>query len=170
MEYNFTGKGISITTPMQDAAIATLSSLDRYLNDNDLITTTVEKEGHKIKVTIRFNYANENVKISEVGEDYYYALDSLADIIKNKMERLHERNVSRKHLQQKEPIFVEKDENEIVRRKFIVPGQMTEDEAILKMNELGHQSFLFDNSDMGGATCLIYKRKTGNYGILQTNK
>lgn len=169
MEYNFKGKGISITTPMQDAVISSLSILDRYLDPNTAITMTVEKEGHKVKVTIRFYYEKETIKISDVGEDYYATLDTLADIVKVKMERLHDRSITKKHNEQLEQIQLdEKDGNEtIVTRKFVESTQLTEQKAIEKMKELGHPTFIFENADMDGETCLIYKRQEGNYGILQ---
>ena len=171
MEYLFKGKGISITTPMQNAARATLSVFEKFLNEDDTITVTVEKQKHKIKITTLFSYNHETVKISDAGEDYYSTLDTLADIVKTKMERLHARKTSKRRVGVPETrIYVDKDEKEIVKRKFIVPGEMTEDEAIEIMNELGHPSFLFENADMNGAICLLYKRNVGNYGILETGR
>lgn len=165
MEYIFKGKGISITTPMQDATIATFSSLEKFLDEQETVSVTVEKEKHNMKVTVLFNYANETVKISDKGEDFYSTLDTLADIVKNKMERLHNRTVTKKHKVSHD--LLDKEEKVIVKRKFIVPGQMTEEDAMEKCVELGHESFIFQNADMDGVTCLLYRRKDKKFGILE---
>ena len=171
MKFLFKGKGISITTPMQNAALETLSVFEKFLNEDDTVTITVEKEKHRMKITTVFSYNHETVKISDAGEDYYTTLDTLSDIIKTKMERLHARKTTKRRVGIPETkVMVDKDEREIVKRKFIVPGEMTEDVAIEFMNELGHPSFLFENADMDGAICLLYKRNDGKYGILETGR
>ena len=45
---------------------------------------------------------------------------------------------------------------------------MNEDEAILQMNMLGHSFFVFKNID-SESICVLYVRKDGNYGIIETN-
>ena len=67
------------------------------------------------------------------------------------------------------PIFEDDDDEEIVetivKRKDIDSKPMGEEEAILQMELLGHDFFLFKNVDEE-CTSLIYKRKDGNYGII----
>lgn len=53
----------------------------------------------------------------------------------------------------------------IVRTKQFEIKPMTEEEAILQMELLDHDFFLFDNHR--GQTCLIYRRKDGNYGLIE---
>ena len=59
----------------------------------------------------------------------------------------------------------ETDSNKIVKRKSIDNKPMSEEEAILQMNLLGHEFFVFENVDTH-ATSVLYKRKDGNYGII----
>ena len=176
MRYEFKSKGISITTPMEDAAISALSMLDKFLEKDAVISVTVSKEGRKIKTTVLFNYDSETVKITDTNEDYYSILDTITDVLKTKMERLHDKKITKEHAntieQQKfESPEIEEEPKEdkiIVKRKFIIPSQLTELEAVAKMEEYGYDSFVFENSEIGGATCMIYKRKKDSkYGIIQ---
>lgn len=55
----------------------------------------------------------------------------------------------------------------ITKRKTFEMKPMTESEAICQMNLLNHPFFMFYNADMENM-CVIYKRKNGTYGIIQT--
>ena len=55
----------------------------------------------------------------------------------------------------------------IVKRKTIDMKPMSEEEAILQMDLLGHEFFIFKNSDTDNNS-VLYKRKDGNYGIINT--
>ena len=174
MKYIFKGKGISITTPMQDAAIASLFVLDKFLEKEHDCTITIEKSGLKVVTTLLFNYNGETIKISNDGVDYYSAMDTLGDIAKSKMERLHARVVTKKHSGNTKVLLHEDEDgnfkSDIIKRKFIRPSQITEEEAIEQMNLYGHPSFIFQNADMEGTMCLLYKRNAGSYGILEMSK
>ena len=63
----------------------------------------------------------------------------------------------------------EEDSLKIVNRKRIDMKPMNEEEAILQMNMLGHEFFVFKNADTD-SICVIYKRKDDTYGIIETNK
>lgn len=54
----------------------------------------------------------------------------------------------------------------IVKRKVFEMKPMYEEEAILQMETLGHASFMFYNADIENM-CLLYKRKDGNYGLIE---
>ena len=58
---------------------------------------------------------------------------------------------------------------EIVKRKVFEMKPMFEDEAILQMGMLGHSSFMFYNAAID-KMCLLYKRKDGNYGLIEEAK
>ena len=61
------------------------------------------------------------------------------------------------------------DEAFQIRRKSFVLKPMTPEEAILQMNLLAHTFFVFNNMDTG-ETCVVYKRRDGNYGMIEPEK
>ena len=62
--------------------------------------------------------------------------------------------------------YLVESENNIVKRKTIESKPMSEDEAILQMELLGHEFFVFKNSSTNEVN-VLYKRKDSNYGILE---
>ena len=60
----------------------------------------------------------------------------------------------------------ELDKEKIVKRKKIDTKPMNEEEAIIEMNLLGHDFFVFKNLD--NEVCILYKRKDNKYGIIET--
>ena len=61
----------------------------------------------------------------------------------------------------------EDDNMKILKRKKVDAKPMDEEEAILQMNMLGHSFFVFKDVDTGGIS-VVYERKDGNYGIIET--
>ena len=108
------------------------------------------------------------LRSEEADKDLYAAIDKVTD----KLERRIRKNKTR-NMRTKEAIaFVEFEtteeedkEEKIVKRKTINLKPMNEEEAILQMNLLGHEFFIFENSDTDGKS-LLYKREDGNYGII----
>ena len=58
-------------------------------------------------------------------------------------------------------------EYRIVRTKTFPIKPMTQEEAILQMNLVGHSFFAFKNEDAGGAFAVVYRRNDGDYGIIE---
>ena len=167
MVYVISGKGITVTEGMKTAAENVLGQvLGKFLGGEERVTVTAEKQNREIKTSVMFRYAGELVKISESGEDYYAGLDSAADILKTKLERLHDRNVRKEHGDSADDGGNEI--SEISKRKFIDPSPMPEKRAAERMNLLGYNAFLFSNEDMDGASCMMYRREDGTLGIIET--
>ena len=61
----------------------------------------------------------------------------------------------------------EGDAQTIVKRKKVEVKPMSEEEAILQMELIGHQFYLFKDADTNQPT-VVYKRKDGNYGIIES--
>lgn len=59
----------------------------------------------------------------------------------------------------------DEDEETIIRTKTFSVKPMTPEEAILQMNLLGHQFFIFNNGETG-QTCVAYARRDGAYGLI----
>ena len=68
------------------------------------------------------------------------------------------------------PAFVPADEEaeefRIVRSKHFSIKPMSAEEAILQMNLLGHEFFVFKNMDEDDAVSVVYKRNQGGYGLI----
>lgn len=169
------GEKVEITDSMKDYVTEKLDKLNKYIDNTDSIEARilVKIRDHKQKVEITIPLKNFVLRAEEEKEDFYAAIDVIID----KLERQIRKNKTRlasKNIKSKATDFVyseitdfDEEKETIVKRKTIEVKPMDEEEAILQMELLGHQFYLFKDIDTD-KTVLIYKRKDGNYGIIET--
>lgn len=173
MKYNIRSGKSEITEAIRNYIEEKLGKLDKYFENSDELTANVliTKQGINQKVEVTIPIKKIIIRAEEVNKDLYASIDFVTD----KLERQIRKNKTRiKHRETKDKlnIFtdfeVETDDevNQIIRRKTIDLKPMNEEEAILQMNLLGHEFFVFENSDTN-SNSVLYKRKDGNYGIIE---
>lgn len=170
-------RDVKLTEGMELVLKDRLDFLQKFLKKETKVDVkvTVEKNTHAIEVL--FSYNNQLIKLEEKSDNFYSTVDLLADKLKNHMGKLHdlkiEQNKSKEiysfgyNSKEDKPVEDVKT-GKIVKRKSFSMKPMSEDEAILQMNLLGHTSFMFCNADLDFLICLLYKRKDGNYGIIES--
>lgn len=174
MKVNVRGKNVDITEGMRSRVEEKLSFLEKYILIDETTTANVlvkvYNTHHKIEVTIPTKVGL--LRAEAVHDDYYSAIDLTLD----KLERQIRKQKTRLTDHRKEGLaqaFINmenefKDKNqELVRTKRIDAEVMNLDEAILRMEMLGHTFFLYTD-DETGSVALVYKRDQGGYGLLET--
>lgn len=172
MKLNIRGEKQVITNAMKDYAEEKLNKLKKYISNSEGITGYVlfKVNGRRQKVEITIPLKNFTLRIEETGDDFY----ALIDIATDKLERQIRKNKSKlegkRYKEKKDFIldFVEEkyEEDKIVKRKKLAYKPMDEEEAILQMELLGHDFFLYRDIDTEKVS-LLYKRKDGNYGLIE---
>lgn len=173
MNYIVSGKGIEITEALKVKVISKLSRLEVFFKSQTEahVTLSVEKNRQIVEVTIPFN--GIVLRAEESHDDMYTSIDKVVDVIERQIRRnrtriykkLHEPTFVDGNFMDDEEIFEEKDFN-IVRSKKFPFKPMNVEEAILQMNLLGHQFFVFANSDDMRIN-VVYRRKNGDYGLIE---
>ena len=177
MKYNIRGDKLEITDAINNYVESKLDRLNKYFKEDDILANVllrVRGNSQIIEVTIptdKFILRSE-----EEDKDLYAAIDLVTD----KLERQIRKNKTRLNRQNtnnslKEFNFdyemnsdEETTEDEIiVKRKNIEMKPMDEEEAILEMNLLGHEFFVYKDMHTD-KICVLYKRKDGNYGLIET--
>lgn len=177
MKLSIRGSKIAITDSMKEYALEKLGKLDKYIEDADSIEASVivriPNRLHKVEITIPLK--SFILRAEEEQEDFYAAIDVIVDKLERQIRKNKTRLSSKKVKEAKEFAYdyivelndEEEKENKIVKRKKVEVKPMSEEEAILQMELLGHQFYLFKDVDTNNAT-LVYKRKDGDYGIIET--
>ena len=174
MEYKISGKKFKITEDIKSYVETKLGKLDKYFdNPESLVATVMIKPdglGQVVEVTIPAKRVI--LRAEESNKDPFAAIDLVLD----KLERQIRKNKTRMSKKaNKEKIIgismdfealEEKDTTKIVKRKAIELKPMSDEEAILQMNLIDHDFFLFRNSKNGEIE-VVYKRKDGNYGLIK---
>ncbi len=175
MKYNIRGDKITVTGAMKSYIEEKLSKMDKYFEEPGDITANVLVKVKDLDQTIEVTVPTKKftIRAEESNEDFYAAVD----LVINKLERQIRKNkdrLSRKYKNAESLEFnfnYEEEEKEeentskIVKRKNISMKPMDEEEAILQIELLNHDFFVFKNIDEE-CVSVLYLRKDGNYGII----
>jgi putative sigma-54 modulation protein len=173
MKFTFNGKNISLTDALKDRTVSKINKLGKFFKGDVEVFVTLEahRSLHKMEVTIP--YSGVVFRAEAASEDMYSSLDKVVDILerqfrKNKTrlaKKMHDNAFDPSNYAIHEDVSEEKDFNvQKVKRFAIKPIDI--EEAILQMNLIGHQFFVFSNSTTGDVN-VVYKRKDGNYGLIE---
>lgn len=180
MKYQVVGKNIVVTEAINDAVIKKISHLEKYFKNDDntdcRCLVRSYKNGAKVEVTI---FTPDTTFRAEVkDQDLYNAIDEAVDKLagqmrklKTKLSRRQEKTGLGKSLVLDE-LLGDDDliEDEVVRTKTITLKPITLDEAILEMEALNHDFYMYLDTD-DEQISVVYRRSEGGYGLIQaTNK
>lgn len=180
MKFEIYGKKVKLTDAIESYIKEKVGKLDKYFENPDEIIAKVAIKvrgiDQMIEVTIPTKYAI--LRAEEADKDLYAAIDIVSEklerqIRKNK-EKVKNKNY-KKHFEgyklDFESNFIEEEQesSKIVRRKNVELKPMKEEEAILQMEMLGHDFFIFLH-DESNSVSVVYKRHDENYGLITTAK
>ncbi|MFJ8530518.1 ribosomal subunit interface protein [Bacillus pseudomycoides] len=179
MKFNIRGENIEVTPALKDYVEKKLGKLERYFDTFPEIKVNLKVYSDKQRVEVTIPFTDLLLRAEETHSDMYAAIDLVVDKIERQI-RKHKTKVNRK-LREKgspknafiltEPVAVQEevqeDELELVRTKRFDLKPMDVEEAILQMDMLGHNFFVFTNADTN-ETNVVYGRKDGKYGLIET--
>lgn len=179
MNYSIRGQQIEVTDALRDYVDKKLSRLDKYFDappvSGGYVTLNVVRGLHAVEVTIPLT--GVVLRAEERSDDMYASIDAVVDKLERQI-RKHKTKVNRKFRQEGslKTLFVEDknaavasdsdDELELVRTKKFDFKPMDVEEAILQMNMVGHNFFVFSNIDTRSIN-VVYKRNDGKYGLIE---
>ncbi len=166
------GKNMEVTDALRDTIERKIGKLNKYFQKDTeaQVTLNVEKSRHIIEVTIPFD--GVLIRAEECTEDMYTSIDKAVDKLERQINK-HKTKLERR-FRGSRLIFenIEADGREDVERPRVVKTKrfamkpMPVEEAILQMELLGHSFFVFSNGDTDEVN-VVYRRKDGNYGLIE---
>jgi putative sigma-54 modulation protein len=178
MKFTFTEKKVQITDSLRDYAEKKITKLDRFFKTESeaFITFTSERGRYIAEVTLKNNGMFH--RVTEVTSDMQASIDSAVAAIERQIrkhktrleKRLRDGAFERENVPSVTNEIPDDDEPDfkIVRTKMFPVKPMTPEEAVLQMNLLEHEFFVFKNQDRDDAFSIVYKRKKGDYGLIET--
>ena len=176
MRFEIVGKNISVTEGMRTKIEEKLGFLDKYiLIDPNVIARVVCRvypNTQKIEVTIPTKVGILRAEVEH--EDFYAAIDLAIDKLEDQIRRQKTR-LSRRHKDSLAESFIEKDvkvleeEDIAVKTKTITPEKMDLEEAIMRMEMLGHSFFIYVDNE-NDEIAVVYRRNDGKYGLIETER
>jgi putative sigma-54 modulation protein len=174
MRITVSGKNIEVTDALRSAVEKKLLKLEKYFNPDVEVhaTLSVEKNRQIIEVTISFG--GILIRAEEAHDDMYAGIDFVIGKLEGQIRKQKTKLQRRKHMESLRFQFIpdyndnvsEGRESKIVRTKRFAVKPMSSEEAVLQMELLGHNFFVYKDAD-GGEVNVVYKRKDGDYGLIE---
>ncbi len=171
MKYVFYGKNIDVTEGLRNAVEEKIGKLECFFTPEAEahVTFSVEREKQKIEVTIPMK--GTIVRAEEESTDMYASIDMVEETIERQLRKYKNKIIDRK---QSGGDFAkafydeegEDDEIKVVKTKRFAVKPMDVEEACVQMELLGHDFFVFRNSETDEVN-VVYKRKGNTYGLIE---
>ena len=171
MNITYLGRKTTVKDSFKEYAEKRLKRLEKFFDDDPTVTIVVTNQGEDETVEVTIKSRGMFFRGEKTSHDRQVSLDLVADaltsqIVRNKT-RL-ERRLKAPLPMPEEPAYAEtgSDAASLVRTKKFPVSVMDVEEAILQMNLLGHDFFMFRSGETGEIN-VVYRRKDGNYGLLE---
>ena len=172
MRFIITGRNIDVTEGLKSAVEEKLGKLDRFFAPETEVNVTlsVEKERQKIEVTIPVK--GNIIRSEQVSSDMYVSIYLVEEVIERQLKKYKNKIVSK---QQNAAAFAQEfvdkdyddeDDVKIIRTKRFGIKPMDPEEACVQMELLGHNFYVFFNSETEEVN-VVYKRKGNTYGLIE---
>ena len=158
IKYSIRGENIEVTEALRDYVESKLSKVEKYFNEDQELNARVNLKVYRektAKVEVTIPIGSVTLRAEDVSQDMYGSIDLVVDKIERQI-RKNKTKIARKH-REKVPtgeVFSADFNNEQV------------EEAILQMELLGHDFFIYTDSE-DHTTNVLYKREDGNYGLIE---
>ena len=172
MNLVISGKNIDITEGLRSAVEEKIGKLERYFTDTTEVhvTLSTEKERQKIEVTIPMK--GNMVRAEETSKDMYVSIDLVEAVIERQLRKYKNKLIDKEQTaaQLSKDLIDEEaydeEEIQIIRSKRFAMKPMDAEEACVQMELLGHNFFVFRNSETEEVN-VVYKRKGNTYGLIE---
>lgn len=171
MKVIISGRNINISDALRDTVESKLAKLDKFFHKEleAQVTLSVEKNRHIIEVTIPVN--GSILRAEESTDDMYSSIDKVVDKLIRQLRKQKsklENRINKYETIRFENIKEEEDKEEfkIVRTKRFAIKPMSSEEAVLQMELLGHSFYVFVDAETDDVN-VVYKRRDGNYGLIE---
>lgn len=174
MKFKITGKNFDVTDALKERVNKKLGKLEKFFNPQTeaQVTMSIQRNRHILEVTIPFGGITLRAEVT--GDDMYACIDKAEDILERQIrkyktklaKRLHSGAFEQPDAFRADTHVEEETEFKVMRTKKFAVKPMPVEEAILQMNLLGHEFFMFSNAETNQVN-VVYKRKDGNYGLIE---
>lgn len=173
MRITISGKNIDITEGLRSAVEEKLSRLEKYFTPDTIVNVTLsvtKKRFQKMEVTIPVK--GHIIRAEQESDDMYVTIDLVEEVIETQLKRYRQKLVSQQqNVESFKKEFVEAEDVEeqpveIIRSKKFGMKPMFPEDACVQMELLGHAFYVFRSAESDEVN-VVYKRKDGNYGLIE---
>jgi putative sigma-54 modulation protein len=169
-----TGRHLEVTPALKTYTEKKIKKFDRYLSNisEASVTISVEKYRHKVEVLLKVN--GVLIQAEGITGDVYSAIDEVSEKLQRQIKKYKEKLVSHRKSEGKAEVEVPEtlpvpEVGRIIKNKRFELKPMSPDEASMQMELLDKDFFVFTNDNSGDIN-VIYRRRDGNFGLIEPVK
>ena len=177
MKITTQGNGIKIGTRLEEKITDKMSKFDKYFGEEGSFNVRIRPEGSRMVVEVTLKLADKIYRAEARDEEILSAVDKTVDKLESQIRKQKTKFIKKKKDYPQIVSFLEDDgaadfdyevetDSKITRKKTFALRPMTSEDAILQMEMLGHNFLVYMDSDTN-SVCVVYKRKDGDYGLLE---
>ncbi len=168
-----TGKNVEVTDALRDYSEKKATKISKFFEKSPVeakVTLSTERGKHIVDITVQVN--GLLLRGEEKSNDMYGSIDGAIDKIERQIHKFKTR-INRKFHNDNRIVIsppitpIEETSAPVIKRtKRFAVKPMSAEEAVMQMDLLGHDFFVFSNSDTDEIN-VVYRRKDGNYGLIE---
>lgn len=169
-----TGRHLEVTSALKTYAEKKIKKIGRYLSNisEAVVTISVEKYRHKAEVLLKVN--GVLIQAEGVTGEVYSSIDEVVEKLERQIKKYKEKLVSHRKSEGKagaieSNVAAPAEESRIIKNKRFELKPMSPDEAAMQMDLLDKNFFVFTNDNSGDIN-VIYRRRDGNFGLIEPVK
>jgi putative sigma-54 modulation protein len=168
-----TGRHFEITDALKKYAERKIKKFARYLSNitEAIVTLSIEKYRHKAEVLLKVN--GYLIQAEGITGEIYSSIDEVVEKLERQVKKYKEKLVSHRKGEGKSgsanTSAVPVETGKIIKNKRFELKPMSQDEAAMQMDLLDKDFFIFTNENTGNIN-VIYRRKDGNFGLIEPLK
>ncbi len=176
MKCTIRGEKISVTPAISEYVETKMSRLDKYFKSDEVVASVLVKvKGKEQSIEVTIPYDRYTLRGEEKKEDLYAAIDLVVDKLegqirktKAKLKKQIKKGDTVLNFDYEVPQEEGLEKRKIVKKKSLELKPMDKEEAILQLELLGHDFFIYKDSRTNDIN-VLYKRRDGNYGVIETS-
>jgi len=166
-----TGRHLEVTPALKKYAEEKIKKFNRYLSNisEAIVTLSIEKYRHKVEVLLKVN--GFLIQAEGITGEIYSSIDEVVEKLERQVKRYKEKLISHRKNEGKAgstPLSTApiEEAGRIIKNKKFELKPMSPDEAVMQMELLDKNFFVFTNDNSGNIN-VIYRRKDGNFGLIE---
>jgi putative sigma-54 modulation protein len=169
-----TGRHLEITPALKNYVEKKVKRINRYLSNisEAVVTISVQKYRHKVEVLLKVN--GVLIQAEGVTSEVYSSIDEVSEKLGRQIKKYKEKLVSHRKSEGKgssgaPDVKSTLEVGRIIKNKRFELKPMSPDEAVMQMDLLDKNFFIFTNDNSGDIN-VIYRRRDGNFGLIEPLK
>ena len=170
MKITILTRKFELTDDVKERVQKKLDKLDKFFPKETEAKVSLKEEGNKVRVEVTIRQGGAIFRAEETDKEVYNAIDRVEDVLERQIRKNRTRLEKKMHFAK--DTFADlgvddvEEELKISKTKRFEISPMSVEEAIMQMNLLSHEFYVFRNFETGSIN-VVYKRKGDSYGVIE---